>query len=563
MEFSFRTREAALARFRGDKFDLLVIGGGITGVAVARDAASRGLTVALVERGDYACGTSSASSKLIHGGLRYLENFELALVFEALSERSFLLKTAPNMVRPLPFYFPVYRGDAHGKGILRMGMWLYDLLALFRTPGFHRSLSARAMAAEIPGLNAEGLRGGFRYYDASMWDAELAVETIRAAASSGKVAAANYVEALEPLWEGKLISGFRVRECEPLAQGSREPIALHAKRTIVCAGPWTDELARRISPDWKPWLEPSKGVHLVFDLKRLPVPGALVMSHPDDGRISFVIPRPDFGAGVTIVGTTDSPVPQGPDSATIERADVDYLMKLLARYFPSLNLRTSDILSAYVGTRPLVGSGAESALQKVSREHHIDGGPGGTVLVAGGKYTTHRKMAEQVVDFALKHWREEARAGRGEPPPNGLGSSTTRTPVNPRATPAAMRAAEIAARAAGAAIPAELLARYGADAAEVRALAGGNGAGADPIGFPCLEGQLRHAIRNEMALSLEDFYLRRVPLQLTRADHGLPWAERLAKVWAEERGLGADAAERERGRLETELKRRDEWKTTL
>ena len=169
-EFSYRTRAEALRRFGTEVFDLLVIGGGITGASVARDAASRGLSVALVEKRDFAWGTSSRSSKLIHGGLRYLENLEFGLVFEALSERALLLKTAPHMVRPLPFYFPVYEGDAHGKGTMKLGMWLYDLLAMFRTPEFHKTLSAAAMTKEFLFIRQPGLKGGFRYYDASMWD---------------------------------------------------------------------------------------------------------------------------------------------------------------------------------------------------------------------------------------------------------------------------------------------------------------------------------------------------------------------------------------------------------
>src|SRR5437879_1914815 len=169
-EFSFRSRADSIRRFGTEVFDLLVIGGGISGASVARDAASRGLKVALVEKRDFAWGTSSLSSKLIHGGLRYLENFEFGLVFEALSERSLLLRTAPHMVRPLPFYFPVYEGDAHSKGQLGLGMWLYDLLAMFRTPEFHRNLSSPQMVEEIPFIRQAGLKGGFRYYDASMWD---------------------------------------------------------------------------------------------------------------------------------------------------------------------------------------------------------------------------------------------------------------------------------------------------------------------------------------------------------------------------------------------------------
>ena len=351
-EFSARTRKESLERFSKESFDVLVIGGGITGAAVARDCVSRGLSVALIERRDFSYGTSSRSSKLIHGGLRYLENFEFKLVFEALSERALLLKTVPHMVRPLPFYFPVYEGDRTGRPILSLGMWLYDLLALFRTPGFHRSLSKKKFLKEIPFLKSEGLKGGFQYYDASMWDDVLGVEILRSAAHAG-AAVANYVEATQAIWIDGKIKGFRFQDLENGQEGQ-----ISAEKVIICVGPWTDEIGESLSKgsptspvQWKKWLAPSKGVHLIFDLKRLSLPGAMVMSHPEDGRISFVIPRPDFGSGVVIVGTTDGSTPSDPDQAVISKGDIEYLLALLNRYFPRLHLTEKDILSAYVGVR--------------------------------------------------------------------------------------------------------------------------------------------------------------------------------------------------------------------
>jgi glycerol-3-phosphate dehydrogenase len=564
-EFSFRSRQKSLQRFQDEVFDLLIIGGGITGAAVARDATSRGLKVALVERCDFAYGTSSRSSKLIHGGLRYLQNFEFGLVFEALSERALLLRTAPHMVRPLPFYFPVYQGDANGKGMLSIGLWLYDLLALFRTPGFHRGLSQKKMLADIPFLRREGLKGGFRYFDASMWDDVLAVETLRSAQAGG-AAIANYVEAVAPIWEKDRITGFQVRDLE--APTEKGKLQIRAHRTVVCTGPWTDSIGIKLSPSWNTWLTPSKGVHIIFDLKRIPIPGAMVMNHPEDGRIAFVIPRPDFGAGVVIVGTTDGPTPADPSHAEVTSADVDYLMDLLNRYFPDLKLKASDILSAYVGVRPLMGgekssagdSGKSTVLQKVSREHHIDLGPGGTIVVAGGKYTTHRKMAEEIVDFTLSSWKNDAQAKKGPEYPSQLQQPNTRSPVNPNATPQAIEECRMQVSKAGMSLPEELLERYGADALSVVELSQKN-SNQDPKGFPLLAAQLRHAIRSEMVVHLEDFYLRRVPLYASRKDHGIPWAEELAKVWAEELQLGEKEIQQELVRLKSELARRSAWQT--
>lgn len=566
-EFSFRTRQEALRRFRSEQFDLLVIGGGITGAAVARDAALRGLRVALVEREDFAYGTSSRSSKLIHGGLRYLQNLEFGLVFEALSERAMYLRTAPHAVRPLPFYFPVYQGDPNGRFKLDVGLWLYDLLAIFRAPGFHRSLSRDRLLSEIPTLRSEGLQGGFRYFDASMWDDLIVVETLQSAAQAG-AAVASRMEALSPIWEGDWVTGFRVRDRLTDASGnassSAEEFLIRAHRVVCCAGPWTDEIGHRFARTWRNRLSPSKGVHLIFDLERIPVPGALVMSHPEDGRISFVIPRPDFGAGVAIVGTTDGPTPADPDRAVIDPSDVQYLMDLLQRYFPSLGLKTSDILSAYVGVRPLVAPAHAASLQKVSREHHIERGPGGSIFVAGGKYTTNRTMGEQIVDFALEEWRSDVARGLPVAPVPDTEVAHTREPINPRVLGAVLEEARREAREARLEVPERLFERYGADALRiVRDLSDPAPSRRDPEGFPHLSGQLRHAIRSEAVLSLEDFYLRRIPLFASRADGGIPWAESLSRVWAEERGLPADTIQTEVSRLREELRRRSEWRTRL
>ncbi|MBI3540939.1 MAG: FAD-dependent oxidoreductase [Deltaproteobacteria bacterium] len=436
---------------------------------------------------------------------------------------------------------------------------------MFRTPGFHRRFSKENFLKQIPFLKGEGLLGGFRYDDASMWDDLLAVETLRSARGLG-AAIANYTEAVRPIWEGDgtqeagTIVGFQVKDHE---SSSDDLIDLRAKKIIICAGPWTDQIGIRLSPHWHRWLNPSKGIHLIFDLKKIPIPGAMVMSHPEDGRISFVIPRPDLGAGVVIVGTTDGPTPEDPEKATVEASDVSYLMDLLKRYFPTLNLTTQDIISAYVGVRPLMGAqsstlGSEGqlsakataeALQKVSREHYIGHGPGGVILVAGGKYTTHRLMAREIVDFAFHR--------------DSIRPSLTDSPVNPEATLEAVQASRVVAEAKGWKIPEALWNRYGAEAVQVMEIhqnVAKDSLG-DPEGFPFLTAQLRYLIRTGMVVHLDDFFFRRVPLYAARADHGLPWLEPLAKIWAEERGLPSSAVPDELSRLTEEIKKRSEWQS--
>ena len=274
-----------------------------------------------------------------------------------------------------------------------------------------------------------------------------------------------------------------------------------------------------------------------------------------------------------IVGTTDGPSPTNPEKADVEPEDVGYLMNLLRATFPSLDLQESDILSAYAGVRPLmgdIGDAADGPLQKVSREHHIDEGPGGTVVVAGGKYTTHRTMAEEIVDFAIKLRKRDAKDGKCDIVSSEVTESKTRVPLNQRTTREAIDATRRKALAKGMRIPEELLGRYGAEATDILDIqthhvteigSSENRAGpvADPEGFPALAAQLRFTMREEMVVHLDDFYLRRMPLFLARADHGLPWAERLARVWAEERGLGEAEAHQELERLRAEIQERSKW----
>ncbi len=587
-EFSFVSRRRALERFKrsleGDRFDFLIIGGGITGAAVARDAASRGLKVALVERDDFASGTSSASSKLIHGGLRYLENFEFKLVFESLSERAHLIRTQPNMVRWLKFYLPVYESDARPMGLISIGLWLYDLLSLFRAPHFHRRLSKERILKELPKLSPKGLVGGFTYYDASMWDDVMCVENARAAHDLG-AAIAPRVEALEPIWDD-LGGEYRIGGFRCLDRESGGTIEVRAKRTIICGGPFTDLLGeillkgaptseakqyRGKSGHWRHWLKPSRGTHIVFSKERFPVAGAMLLSNIEDTRVSFVIPREDFGPGVVIVGTTDAESPPDPSDVRAEDVDVAYLLRLLDRYFPELKLGPSDILAKYVGVRPLMDpkfghDGAEGggSLATVSREHHIDRGPGGTTIVAGGKYTTHRTMALEIVDQALAFWTEDFWRDHADrlPPWHQARTETSTNPAVTGEAVSAFRAETASAVKSGKVDPVtleELIERYGADARDILELHEKYPeSGPSPEGFPYLEAQLRHGIRKEMVLRLEDFYFRRLPLYLCRKDHAEEWIEPLSRVWADELGKTEAGRQDEGSSLRAAITRRDQ-----
>jgi glycerol-3-phosphate dehydrogenase len=524
-EFSYQTRLQNLKRLEQEEFDFLVIGGGITGAGVAWDAASRGYKVALVEKDDFAQGTSSKSSKLIHGGLRYLENYEFHLVHEALTERTYLMESCPHLVRPMPFYMPVYEDSPHSSYLLSAGMWFYDLLSLFRAPSMHQRLSAGTSLRMIPGMKKDGLVCTFKYYDASMWDDALVIDVLAKASSLGACIASR-VKAIKPKYD----SDQKIKQMTVVDEFTGQEKTVRFKKLIVCAGVWTDEVGKSLDANWKPWLAPSRGLHLVFDWKRFPVPGAVTMQI-EDGRIAFVIPRHDYGQGITIVGTTDGPCTLPPDDVEKEKAaikeDSDYLLELLSQYFPHLKLTTKDVLNHYIGIRPLVNphrgqSESGGNLQKVSREHTIDHGPGDSVVVAGGKYTTFRRMAEEIVDFATEKQKYVA-------------PKTDDVLFSPALSQETQRAREIA-RAKGWPIPEKLYERYGSDALEIYQihLDSCDGSTEDPEGFPCVEAQMRYAVRHQMVLSVEDFVRRRQPLHLCRQDHGEPWYSLLQKALEQE-----------------------------
>lgn len=567
-QFSFQSRELALKRFALEKFDLLIIGGGITGAGAARDAASRGLKVALIEKHDFAFGTSSRSSKLIHGGFRYLEQFEFGLVHEALSERTHLLESIPHLVKPLLFYLPTYKWSRLSKSFLDLGLWVYDILALGKAKKFHRRLSKSKILKALPFLEKKDSTGGLLYSDALMWDDIINVDNLRSAQDLGATVA-NYVEAINPIWENDQIKGYEVKDLE---NPDQENISIHAHKVIFCGGPWTDLLGEKTTSNWKPWLSCSKGIHINFPLEKFPIKEAVVMATKEDGRFSFAIPRPDYGPGITIVGTTDGPSPKEPEDIKFTKEDIDYLFDLINLYFSKLNLKKSDLISAYAGLKPLINPALGhdedvdlSRLQDVSREHHIDTGPGGVVIVAGGKYTTYRTMAIEIVDFTLKEWRKDAIHEKIDYYPRNLKESNTKIPLFPQGLPENVELALEQAKKEKIELPKKLIENYGADALVIYGISQNHPSRSseDPDGFPLIEAQLRYHIRNGMVIHLDDFYMRRQPLYMARKDHTLPWAENLSHVLAEERNLSEDQRKKELDRLQEKIEYFSQWKEVL
>ncbi len=522
--FCQQTRQARLDAAPGTVYDLVVIGGGITGTGIARDAAMRGLRVALLEKDDVASGTSSRSSKLVHGGLRYLEHYEFGLVFESVSERALLRRLAPHLVRPIPFLFPGFRGDRVPLAMMAAGVTLYDLLSLGRAYRFHRRFSRAATRRLESSLRDEGLRGSLLYYDCATDDARLTLATAISAHDHGAhVLTRVRVDAL-------LRRRGSVEGVEATDVISGRPLVVHAHAVVCALGPWSDRFLDRHSAGHTRMLRPTKGVHIVLPRERLPVRHAVVISGPGDHRILFAIP---WGTH-TYVGTTDTDDAGDPDRVAADAEDIDYLMQVLQRDFPGQQITPDDIVSTWAGLRPLIDErGAEDA-SSVSREHRIDVHDDGLIAVAGGKLTTYRRMAAEVLEAARARLRLK-----------GVQMEQCRTHKHPLmgggVPPRASRDLE---RALGPDACADLQRRYGSDWDAVAQLAASGERLAEVVvpGLPYRVADLVHAMREECALTLDDLLCRRTEIFLKAPDQGLECLDRVAELAAAE--LGWDARRR-------------------
>jgi len=517
-------RAATLARLSRERFDLVVVGAGATGAGIARDAVLRGLRVALCDRGDFAGETSSHSSKLIHGGLRYLQYGDFALVFEALHERRTLMRTAPHLCWPLPFLFPAYTGLAPGLTTLGMGIALYNTLALYRPPVAGRRLSARETLAFSPGLRAAGLQGAQLYMDCQTDDARLVLETaLDAEAAGAAVATRLEVTALERDRRGR-VAGARARDVL-----TGEPLTIEARLIVNATGPYSD-----VFDHGRRNLRPTLGVHLLFDAERLPHGGrAHVLRSPRDGRLVFLLPA---GAR-TMVGTTDtdwvapdgsSRPPRPGDPVVARGADVRYLLEVANHAFPAAALRPADVVSTFAGLRPLIATAANST-SATSREHELRFEQDGLMTVMGGKLTTYRRMAEQAVDLVVERLRDHGFEGAIGP------CLTARRPLPGGGERPSLGEAELAPEVAE-----HLRRSYGARAREVVDLMTAPAAGGVPVEpsaridpeLPYLWAEVLHAARSERVLEVDDVLTRRIPLFRDARDQGLSAAPLAADLVA-------------------------------
>lgn len=378
------------------QFDILVIGGGITGAGIALDAASRGLSVALVEKGDFAVGTSSRSTKLIHGGLRYLKQFEIGLVREVGREREIVFRNAPHIVIPEKMLLPIIKGGSLTPFTASIGLYVYDWLAGVIRAERRKMLSKDATLAAEPLLDKNRVVAGALYTEYRSDDARLVIETVKKAVEYGAYCL-NYAQAKKLLYD----AGGKVVGAEITDIDKGESFNITAKKVINAAGPWVDEI-REIDQSRKgKRLHLTKGVHIVVDHKRLPI-NQSVYFDVEGGRMIFAIPR----GGITYIGTTDTNYKGGKDNPGVTQADVDYLLKAANGMFPTANLVQADIQSTWSGLRPLIHEDGKDP-SELSRKDEIFYSPSGLISIAGGKLTGYRQMARKAVDVALKQLSKE------------------------------------------------------------------------------------------------------------------------------------------------------------
>ena len=527
-------RTVYLERLAQEQFDVLVIGGGITGAGVALDAAARGYRVALVEKADFASGTSSKSTKLAHGGIRYLPQFDLAMIQEGVIERGLMVRHAPFLVRPLPFIIPVYEHmpwpsslpvrpptDFGLTLVLDIGLWMYDLMAGWLNIGRHKRISAGETLRRAPALRSAGLKKALLYYDAQTNDAKLTVTVLRTAAQLGAMVT-NYTEVTGFTRANGKLNGAVV--CDKL---TGQEVTVSARYIINAAGVFAEQVAALTGDEPKATVEPSKGIHLVVARERVNISTtAVVLPETEDGRILYVIPW----EARAIIGTTDTGSGDLDDpQATPE--DIAYLLKHVNNYL-EVNLTHDDILSVYAGYRPLVKSrGARAA--DLSRTHVVLQENNGMVTIVGGKLTTYRRMAQDTVDVLAKR--------DGMPISHPTQKLLLNGAIGWRN---AKREIEARGQQLGLApdIVEHLALTFGSNANTVLDLVNEDKSLRERLipDLPYLHAEVVYACRAEMAMTLEDVLARRTRIILEDAERGAGVAAEVAALMARELGWSSD-----------------------
>lgn len=512
-------RREALERLASEHFDVLVVGGGITGAGVALDAASRGLTTALVERDDFASGTSSKSSKLIHGGLRYLQQREFRLVYENLAERQIACRNAPHLVRVLPFLLPIMgkRGVINPRLARTLGaaLWMYDITGGARLGRLHKRISKETALTHMPVLPPDRLADSYLYYDAQTDDARLTLGIVRTAAAHG-AAVANRVR-VTGFVGSEDITGAQVE-----ADGSTFDV--RARRVVNASGVWSDEL-RALDEGADPRsIRPAKGIHLTVPWSKIRNDIAVIIPVPKDRRSIFVVPWGDL----TYIGTTDTEYDGPIDDPRCDPDDISYLLDAI-NASSTEKITEADVVGTWAGLRPLLADATNERTADLSRRHAVRVSDRGLVTVTGGKLTTYRRMAQDTVDMIVKLDRRRARC------------RTKRVPL------VGGRDFEVPPAGSEPSVHAHLTSRYGTEAGEIQMILDTDTRLGEPLvpGLPYLRAEATWAVRAEMATTLDDVLSRRTRARLLARDASAAAAEDVARLIAPMLGWSRDDLIRE------------------
>lgn len=498
MTQSSTDRSIRMTAAQDKTWDIIVVGGGATGLGSAVEAASRGHSVLLLEGHDYAKGTSSRSTKLVHGGVRYLAQGNVSLVREALRERGLLRKNAPHLVRDLEFVVPAY--DWWAEPFYGIGLKMYDVLAGNLSLGNSKLLNKEQALAKTPTLQQDGLKGGILYHDGQFDDARLAITLLHTLHDLGGTAL-NYTRVTGLLKDGKKVTGVQWRDEE-----TGQSYQAQAKVVVNATGVWVDDLRKMEDPNIKSMLAPSQGVHIIVDKKFLPGNAAIMIPRTDDGRVLFAVPWHDH----VVIGTTDTAVPKADFEPRALEEEVAFILRTAGRYMNPAPTRP-DVQSVFVGLRPLVKPADDADTKAISRDHTIVISEGGLVTVTGGKWTTYRRMGEDTINRAEKQ--------------GGLPERLTTTPgLHLHGWSEEEREDHWKV--------------YGTDAPHIQALAGADKQLHPEL--PYTEAEVRWAVRHEQARTVEDMLARRLRALLLDARASAEIAPRVAEIMAEE--LGKDSA---------------------
>lgn len=526
-----RERPQALADSTERTFDVAVIGGGIVGAGVYRDATLRGAKTLLLEKEDFGYGTSSRSSKLAHGGLRYLQQGRFRLVREACRERDLLRRLAPHLIRPLPFLYPVY-GAKHKLAIVKVGMTAYDLLSGFHNIKPHRMLGPEETQRITRGLRMHQLAGGAYYYDAFVDDARLVVTTLKSGSAQNGTAL-NHVEVAHVEKEKKL---FHLEAVDRLSGATYH---FRTRALVIAAGPWSNGF-RSFVESPAPLVRLTKGVHLLVPRDRLPLGCAVVLHAKSDRRVIFTIPW----AGFTVIGTTDTDYEGLPDEVTTDRRDALYLLDTINDHFPEARLTLRDVTSSYAGLRPLIYQDKVSP-SEVSREERYYEAPEGSFTVVGGKLTTYRKMAEEITDGVFRYLARS----------HGLAFPKSVSSQLPLSGGSALRGHPSIRQWLRHARRRHLFFRYGAGAFPLEERIERTPRLSERLTKDTEHtvGEALYCIEQEQCLTLSDLLMRRLRLNLLSAGRGLDAADRAAELMAEALGETSAWTRRQVRRYEEEI----------